>query len=113
MTIYTTVIGTAIAFLAGTAAHEFTHAGVATALGARIQELHPLPPAPRVVYDAPSQSVDALVRVAPIAAAIPLLVIVMLAMLGRPLREQVVLVAFAAAYVPRSGADWAPVAGLF
>lgn len=113
MTVFVTAVGTALAVLAGTAAHEATHAAVADGLGARIESASYLPPAPHIAYDAPTQSVDHAIRVAPIALAIPLLVAVMLVAAGRPLREQVVLAAFAAAYIPRSGADWAPVAALF
>lgn len=113
MTVFTTAVGAAIAVLAGTAAHELTHAGAARLLGARIEHITLLPPAPRVVYDAPSAGVDAGVRLAPVIATLPLLVVVMSAMVGRPLREQLVLAAFGAAYIPRSASDWAPAAGLF
>jgi len=108
-----TAVGAGIAVLAGTAAHETTHAVVADGLGARVESVRPLPPAPRVVYQPPSAQVDRAIRVAPIALSLPLLIAVLLVAAGRPVREQVVFAAFVAAYIPRSRTDWAPVAGLF
>jgi len=113
MSYATAAVGAGIAFLTGTAAHELTHAVVADGLGARVESVRPLPPAPRVVYQPPSAQVDRAIRVAPIILSLPLLVAVMFVAAGRPLREQVVLAAFVAAYIPRSRSDWAPVAGLF
>lgn len=106
-------VGAGIAWLAGTAAHETTHAVVADGLGARIESFHPLPPTPRVVYEPPTGQIDTAIRVAPIALSLPLLVAVMFVAAGRPLGEQVVLAAFVAAYIPRSRTDWSPLAGLF
>lgn len=97
------------AFLSGTIAHELTHWATARLLGAEVESVSLLPPAPEVVFRAPTPWVDVYVRGSTVALSVPILVAVIWLAFDRPLAQQVALAVFAVAYLPRSGSDWAPV----
>jgi hypothetical protein len=98
------------AFGAGTIAHELTHWATARLLGATVESVTLLPPAPEVVFRAPTPGVDVYVRASTVLLSLPLLVLVIWLALDRPFGQQVALAVFAAAYLPRSGSDWEPIA---
>jgi Zn-dependent protease len=98
------------AFATGTIAHELTHWATARLLGATVESVTLLPPAPKVVFRAPTPGVDVYVRASTVLLSLPLLVLVIWLALDRPFGQQVALAVFAAAYLPRSGSDWEPIA---
>lgn len=97
------------AFLGGTIAHELTHWATARLLGAEVESVSLFPPAPQVVFRAPTPRVDVYVRASTVAVSVPILVAVIWLAFDRPLAQQLALAVFAVAYLPRSGSDWAPV----
>jgi len=101
-----TVVGVTLCFFAGTVAHELTHFATAHLTGAEVESVRYLPPAPEVVYDAPSARADQLIKGAPIALTIPVFVAVVYLSRNARLPVTLSLVAFAMAYLPRSDSDW-------
>jgi len=104
-----TIIGTTVGFLLGTIAHELTHWAAAAGLGAEVERVSLLPPAPEVVYLATSARDDALIRAVTVPVALPVLVGVGLIADGRSLPTVLALLAVGLGYLPRSGSDWSGV----
>jgi len=101
--------GTALAFLAGTAAHEMTHWLAAKATGCRVESVRLFPPAPQVVFDAATPGLDRTVRGITVPAAAIVLSACLAASRGQSLAAQMIIAAFGIAYLPRSRTDWQPV----
>lgn len=98
-----------VAYLAGLAVHELTHVVACKALGARIDTIQAYPPV--VVYEAPNELTDKIIRSSTVAACLLMLVAYGLhaSESGMSLYGHLVVLAFLAGYLPRSGSDWAPI----
>jgi len=105
-----TILGMALAFGAGTIAHELTHWATARLLGADVESVTLLPPAPEVVFPDATPGVDVCVRASTVLLSVPVLVAIIWLAIDRPFNQQAALAVYAAAYLPRSGSDWEPVA---
>jgi Zn-dependent protease len=98
-----------VGYIAGIVAHELTHWAAATGVGAHVEEVHLFPPAPRVVYDAPTATGDKTVLLSTIVLTVPVVIgCVYLAARPGPLRWA--WIGFALGYLPASqSSDWQPV----
>jgi hypothetical protein len=108
-----TTLWALVGCVTGLVCHELTHAAVARALRADIHRIRLRPPAPEVVFTAPTPGVRAWILASTVLVAPALLAGAALAALWAwPAPIAWLPIGLGVMYLPRSRADWAGARGL-